>query len=165
MSDQQGTTYSAFIQRQMVDERSRRTSLDERGWRLQQSCVLTLGLISTAIGLLGGPGALARGWALVILGLSAGTLVAAYVCGLQAAGLRWYVVADSDTMNKMLTQQWGDTEVDSRNIVAGLDLQLATSLREGNKAKAEWITWGLWFQGAGVALGFISVVFVASTAL
>ena len=148
----QGSQYAAFIHGQLQAEISRRDSLDQRGARLQQSSALSLGLFSTAVGLVT-DSTVPSGHSLVVFLASATALTGAFLCGIAATRLVDYAVADESTLTKMLNERWGDSAVDSRNIVADLEARTIRALRPGNNSKADYLAWGTRIQALGVALG------------
>jgi hypothetical protein len=161
MSDQ-GVVYARFIDDQLEAELARRTSLDERGAKLQQSASVTVGLLATALGLLLGSNQVLSGWPLGLFVISFLVLVAAFLCGVVSTRLVTYEVADSATFEAMLNQRWVDNEVDSRNVTAWVNAKTVEAMRPGNNFKAAWLSYGIWAQGVGVLVGAIAVVVVAA---
>lgn len=162
---EQGKTYATFINEQLKAEQARRTSLDDRGGKLQQSASVAVGLFAAALGLMLGKDARIGGPALVLFVLAVVALSAAFLCGVLATRLISYAVADDSTMHKMLNAHWSDTEISSRNITAWLDAQTIERLRPGNDFKAAWLLVGIACQGVGVLLGAAAFAFAAAGSL
>lgn len=162
MTSEQGAVYASFIDAQMQAEAARRTSLDERGARLQQSASVTVGLFATALGLLLGKEKLLAGWALWLFVGSVILLIAAFLCGIVTTRLVTYEVADEATFARMLgADHWGDSAPTSRNITAFLQARTVAVMRPGNNFKAAWLSYGILAQGLGVLLGAAAFVLVA----
>lgn len=161
MSADQGATYAAFIADQLKAEHARRSSLDERGAKLQQSLAVTVGLFATALGLLLGKDGTIRGLPLWLFATTVLVLVAAFLCSVVATRLIGYEVADEQTFAQMLNTHWTDTEPSSRNITAWLDAKTIERLRPGNNFKAAWLLAGITCQGVGVAFGAAAFISLA----
>lgn len=165
MSADQGSTYAAFIADQLKAEHARRSSLDDRGAKLQQSLAVTVGLFATALGLLLGKDGRMAGISLWLFAATVLVLVAAFLCGVVSTRLMGYEVADGETFAHMLNSHWTDTEPSSRNITAWLDAKTIERLRPGNNFKAAWLLAGITCQGIGVALGAAAFFSLATTRL
>lgn len=165
MSTDQGATYAAFIAEQLKAEHARRTSLDERGAKLQQSAVVTVGLFTTALGLLVGKDGTVSGISLLLFAATVLVLTVAFLCGVVSTRLINYEVADANTFAQMLNAHWSDTETTSRNITAGLDARTIEVLRPGNNSKAKWLLMGIVCQGFGVVLGAVAFAVLAAARL
>ncbi len=165
MTNDQGAIYAAFVDEQLRAESARRTSLDERGAKLQQSASVTVGLFATAIGLLLGKDHTLAGWPLGLFVGSIVVLIGAFLCGVVSTKLVTYEVADGGTFAGMLGDHWGDSDVDSRNITGWINAKTVTAMRPGNDFKAAWLSYGIWAQGAGVLLGAVAFVLVAAGSL
>lgn len=165
MATEQGSTYAAFIEDQMKAEQSRRTSLDERGSKLQQSASLAAGLFATALGLLLGEESKLAGWGLGLFVAAVVVLLLAFLCGVVATRLIAYEVADEETFGQMLNDRWGDSEATSRNITAYLNAKTIERLRPGNNFKAGALLAGITCQAIGVVLGATAFGVVASSVI
>jgi len=136
---QQGETYAAFIESELKREHDRRSALDARAIALSttSSALLTLVFAITVI-VTGKEYQFSSAGARGLL-LSLALFVVAAVLGLIANVSRKYQVADRDTLREMTNGHWTDTEVDARNICAGLSVTTIATLRCGNDFKDDLI--------------------------
>jgi hypothetical protein len=147
----QGLTFAAYIARELETEQDRRRTLDARG----ASVVTVSGGLAT---LLVAVGALVSGRAGVELPESTAwpltlTLLAfatAALCGIVATFQWRYDVANTETLEAMLTDRWPTTEIHARNYAARLDVNTITSLRKGNSWKTRFLIAALVFQVVGL---------------
>jgi hypothetical protein len=162
VSSDQGKTYLAFIEGELKVERERRSTYDARG----QALITTSGTLVT---LLAGFAALVKtattatlsSWTLVAFALAVTLFIGAAGCGILAGWNRYYAVAKTKTLQRMLDDHWIDDEIDARNNVATLQLITVDTLRKANAFKATCVTVGLIVQVfALVALGGAVVMVV-----
>ncbi len=163
MSSDQGSVYTAFIEEQLKSELARRTSLDERGSKLQQSASVTVGLFVAALGMLLGRDQHLTGAGLTMFVLTVAFLVLSFLGGVVTTVLFRYGMATPSTLKKMLgAEHWMDTEVTSRNFAAWLNVTTLERLRPGNNVKALALICGIAAQGLGVVAGVITFGLVAA---
>lgn len=163
MSSDQGSVYTAFIEEQLKAELSRRTSLDERGSKLQQSASVTLGLFAAALGMLLGKDQHLAGAGLTMFVVTVALLVVSFLGGVVTTVLFRYRMATPSTLKKMLgPEHWMDTEVTSRNYAGWLNVTTLERLRPGNNVKALALTCGITAQGLGVIAGVVTFGLVAA---
>ncbi|MCC2592471.1 hypothetical protein LKO27_03410 [Tessaracoccus sp. OS52] len=163
MSRDQGSVYTAFIEEQLKAELSRRTSLDERGSKLQQSASVTVGLFVAALGMLLGKDQHLTGGGLTMFVVTVALLVVSFLGGVVTTVLFRYRMATPSTLKKMLAaEHWIDTEITSRNFAAWLNVTTLERLRPGNNVKALALTCGIVAQGLGVIAGVITFGLVAA---
>lgn len=158
----QGLVYAAFIAAALEAEHARRTSLEQRGARLQQLAPLTLGFFATAIGLVTGSVQSLGPWPLWLFIASTAALTTSVLFGIRATSFIAYDVADNDTMTKMLGEKWGDNPIDARNITADINRGTLDGIRKGNASRVRSLTWGTAMQVAGQVLGALAFVVAAA---
>jgi hypothetical protein len=160
----QGSVYAAFIEGELKAERDRRTTLDARGVSVVTTSASLVTLL-TAVGAVVTseksftfPGA-----ALPPLIATLASFTAAVVLGILASRGRYYHVALTETLYGMVTDHWGDDEIDSRNNVAELNIRTVHTLRVGNDNKSGLLTLALSAQLVGVAALSLTVILAVTT--
>ncbi|MEJ3748454.1 hypothetical protein WEI85_34865 [Actinomycetes bacterium KLBMP 9797] len=159
----QGSVYAAFIEGELRVERERRAALDARGLSVVTSSASLVTLL-TAVGafVTSEKGFTLPGAAVVPLLATLGSFTVAVVLGILANRSRYYHVALAETLYGMVTEHWGDDEIDSRNNVAELNIRTIHTLRLGNDMKANLLTWALSAQLMGV-VALSTTVIIAVT--
>lgn len=140
---EQGKTYCAYIEFELKAERDRRTMFDARG----QILVTTAGTLVTVMA---GVAAFVRTGAgfglprpaLGALAVALFGLGSAAACGIVAGWNYLYAAATPKTLDRMISDRWGDDEIDARNHVATAQIWTIETLRRGNNRKANWIAAG-----------------------
>lgn len=163
-AETQGTIYTEFIASQLRMESGRRTSLDDRGAKLQQAASVTVGLVVAALGALLGKETAFSGVSLWLFIGTMAFLVASFLAGVLTTRLFPYEVANADTLEMMIGQDhWGDSRVTSMSNTSYLNVQTLRNLRPGNDFKAAALQWGIALQGLGVLLGIATFGVVAAS--
>lgn len=153
MTDQ-GVVYINFIEGELKAERDRRAAVDARALAVVTSSGGLVTLLA-AVGAFVSSGKEFKppDLAIVPLVVTLGCFTVAVAFGILANRSRYYHVALSDTLFAMVTDHWGDDQIDSRNNVAELNIRTIHTLRVGNDKKANLVSAALWAQlGAVIAL-------------
>jgi hypothetical protein len=85
-------------------------------------------------------------------------------CGITANRAVSGEVIDVDSLRTMRTKHWEDHEVDARNFVTHININMINSLREGSRKKADWLFIGHWSQLAALAALSVTIFFVIAMA-
>lgn len=153
----QGSIYVAFIDGELKAERERRAALDARGLSVVTSSGSLVALLAAIGAFASGSGKfeLPSGARLLLMAMLA-AFASAAALGILVNQSRPYDVALTETLDKMVTDRWGDDRVDSRNNVARLNIRTIHTLRNGNDRKARLLSYALLAQlVALVALGAV----------
>lgn len=165
LSDEHGTTYQEYIQRQLSDERERFSSLEDKANSLISGSGTLVTLI-LAIGAL----ATDRTTDTLNAGMRASAIcslvlfVLAAIAGLSAIRTRKYSVPTADALDDMRKREdvWARAEPAARGIVIQFDISTIRTLREVNNDKAWWVARGRLMQVLAVAALTVAAVIVLS---
>lgn len=149
---EQGRTYAEFIFKEVEAEEQRRERSELQASRITGSGgALILVVVSLAILRFGKDSPLPS--PTVFLTVSSLTMLLLSV-GMAVAGTLSvrYRVPTVRTMESMLDEHWGDTEVSARNICSTLYLRRISSLRVGNRRKSLWLLAAVYLQGISICL-------------
>jgi len=153
----QGVVYCAFIEAELKTERERRSNLDSRGVSLvttSSSLVTLLAAVSAFV--IRGDKFVLPSPAKVPLLVALSTFAIAAVCGIIATWLHKYTVAAINDLTAMRSSHWKDDAIDSRNVVALINIKTIDTLRTKNDIKARWLIAGYFAQlSALVALSVV----------
>jgi hypothetical protein len=98
----------------------------------------------------------------LIFTLTALTVAAA--CGIIANRAVGREVVAIDTLRQMRTAHWADDEVDARNFLASITIDVIASLRGASNKKARWLLAGLGAQLCALAFLSMTVYLVLTEA-
>lgn len=156
---EQGDAYSAFIEAELKNERDRRTSLDARGLAIVTTSSGIITLIFALSALVTGPdfkiSDAGRNWLISSL---VGFILSGVVGIAANANMFGYRVASIDTLRKMLTEHWKDSEPSAKNVSSTLHVQTLQSLRRGNDTKVYILTLGLSLQAVAITLLAVAIL-------
>lgn len=156
MTDQ-GDVYAKFIESELKLEYERRSALDGRALAVSTSSSAFLALVFALFVVVTGKDYKFSSGGTRGLLLSLAFFIAAAVLGLIANAAREYEVPAVDTLRLMTSDHWIDSEVDARNITAGLNVTSIAALRCGNNSKARLVVVAFLFQMAAV-VGIVATV-------
>lgn len=147
----QGETYVRFVEAELKAEHERRTSLDSRAAAVTTTSSAFIALAGALTVLVTGKDyAFSDGGARGVM-LSAASLLLAALIACVAAASRRYEVTKGQTLEKMFTEHWTDTEVTARFTSGWLNVKTIKSLRTGNNRKAGQLIVAHALQVSGIA--------------
>ncbi|MGW6374825.1 hypothetical protein ACWFRB_02015 [Rhodococcus sp. NPDC055112] len=152
---EQGAGWAAFIQDQLNREYARRDALNTRAATAITSSTGLVTLVLAVVAVLKGKDFTLTGGPLTaIYAAMLGLLGSAVLAVL--AGVSWrHRVTSIESMRAMLTEHWGDRELDARYISAYCNLETTASLRAGNALKGQLLI--------GAAVTQILAIFAMAT--
>lgn len=158
VDDGQGQVYTAFIRGYLDREYDRREYFDRRIRDVHTTSAAVLALLGAGAALALGKDVEIGVWAsLAFAGALAG-LIAAATLAAWASQLGRYRVADAATLQRMLTDHWGDDAVDARNICATAEITTIETLQAINETEAIRLQWAIRVQIGAFALLAVGLV-------
>ncbi|WP_431972546.1 hypothetical protein [Nocardia sp. bgisy134] len=136
MSDQ-GKEYAALVLAELKNEHDRRDLLNTRATSAATGSTAIVTVVLAVVSLLIGKDNPLSSSAKLALVVALSLLLVSAALAISA-GLSWRSKSVSIvTMEKMLSTQWKDHEVDARNIVARCNLEAIRTLRQGTATKTQ----------------------------
>jgi len=154
-SENAGTVFADFYEKELRAERDRRATLDARAVGvLNTSATLVTLLLALGAVVTGATGFEPPTLMISLLSLALVAFVAAALLGLLANRQHRYSVTQPVQLHKWRDRDgnWNDTADKARRVVAKANILTIASLRQGNNTKATLIEVAHWCQLAAVIL-------------
>lgn len=158
LSEDHGTVYLAYVEKQLVSERERFGNLDNKGAALITSSGTLVTLVLAVSALVTSRASFQLNGANIVLAVVALTLfVLAAIAGLITNWTRNYEVPSADTLDDLwkVKKYWKRAEPAARNTVIRWDINTIRTLRAVNNRKAKWVA-------AGRIVQILATVFLAA---
>ncbi len=157
-SPDQGKAYADYLGQELATERTRQASLDDRGFKVQQSAGAVVALVSGVAALAGGKDYVLPDPAAWCLVFALVTLIVAGVFGGLATRLHDHETTSKVMFERMLNRNhWGDNQVDARYIGPFENAHTLKTLRAGNNDKSTWLRLAIYGQILGGTLVALTV--------
>ncbi|SEH83381.1 hypothetical protein SAMN04489835_4681 [Mycolicibacterium rutilum] len=164
MNEDQGKTYSAFIEAQLKAENDLRASVTARANSALTGATGLVTLVLAVFAVFLGKDFTLRGYAKLYLILAVMALLMSAACALAAALPLKQKYTNAATLQSFLGKpHWGDDEIDARNLTSVCNLTVLTSLRVGTARKMRWLIGAGIFQLTAIVMLVLCVITTVST--